>query len=132
MAWRSRRARSAATYAVNRSTERDGMTKLSRVDFDVQNAAGDLVEGATIQVLSEATGALVPLFASRDGITGIAPANPHTLAAGVTATSFYLRGGLYRIIATKGFETVTRREVQVGTAKEVDIEQLLDTSKIFM
>lgn len=84
----------------------------------VQDAGGNAIAGASIEVRREGDNALVPLFSDRDGEDGLS--NPFT--ADAATVFFHVAGGSYRIKATKGPFEQEWRYVAIGTAGEVDAE----------
>jgi hypothetical protein len=86
----------------------------------VQDALGNAVAGALVEVRLESNGALAVLYADREGTIGLS--NPFT-AAEATAF-FHAGGGSYRVTAIKGGLQQIWRYVAVGTAGEADIEAL--------
>lgn len=93
---------------------------LARWNGVVQDAAGNAVSGASIEVRDETTGFLVPLFSDRDGTVGLG--NPYV--ADGPEIAFHARGGNYRVKATKGTEQKTWRWVAMGTAQALDADQI--------
>jgi parallel beta-helix repeat protein len=94
---------------------------LARWNGVVQDAEGNAVSGAQIEVRSEATGGLAPLYADRDGAVGLG--NPYVAAGPEIA--FHARGGNYRIKASKGSELKAWRWVAIGTTQAVDVDDLI-------
>lgn len=86
----------------------------------VQDGQGNAVSGALVEVRSEDSNALVPLFSDRAGTVAIG--NPFTSADAMIA--FHVAGGSYRITASKGTYERTWRYVGIGTASELDAESL--------
>lgn len=80
--------------------------------------SGDTIGGATVEVRRESDGALVPLFADRDGTSGVA--NPAT-AGPDGFLQFYAARGRYRIKATSGGYARTWRDVPL-----VDLDNIAD------
>lgn len=80
--------------------------------------SGDTIGGATVEVRRESDGALVPLFADRDGTGGVA--NPAT-AGPDGFLQFYAARGRYRIKATSGSYARTWRDVPL-----VDLDNIAD------
>lgn len=91
---------------------------LARWNGVVQDAAGNAVSGASIEVRDERTGLLVPLFSDRDGTEGIG--NPFVALGPDVA--FHARGGSYRVMATKNGQEKLWRYVPIGTMQEYDFE----------
>ena len=87
----------------------------------VQDGAGNAVAGAQIEVRSEQTGRLVPLFADREGQTSLG--NPFT--APEATVTFHAGGDAYRIIASKGGLLSEWRYVALGTSAEYDLDDLV-------
>lgn len=88
----------------------------------VQDANGNAVAGALVEVRREGTDTLASLFADRDGSASLA--NPFT--ATEATIFFHAVGGSYRVTATVGSFVQTWRYVAVGTAGELDAEALQD------
>lgn len=91
---------------------------LARCNFVVQDDAGNIVDGASVEVRSEASGSLVSVYSDRSGSTPLG--NPYTATDGADA-GFHVAGGAYKITATKASFTRTWRYVPVGTMQEVDL-----------
>jgi hypothetical protein len=90
---------------------------LARCQLVVTDEAGNVVDGASIEVRRETTGSLAPVYSNRAGT--VALGNPYVAADGAEA-GFFAAGGAYKITATKGdFERIWRY-VGVGTAQETD------------
>lgn len=91
---------------------------LARWQQTIVDEAGDIQNGATVTVRSEAAGSpLALLYSDRDGTTSAG--NPVT-ADSEGFAAFYAAGGAYRITATKGAFSQTWRYVGIGTAQEYD------------
>lgn len=92
---------------------------LARWQATITDAQGNVLPGALVEVRSEVTGGLMPLFSDRPGLTP--KANP--FAADVEGYAFcHIAGGAYRIRAfdpTGSFERVWRY-VAVGINAETD------------
>lgn len=88
------------------------MVALPKYNGVVQDDAGNLVPNVSIEVRSEDSGALVQVYANRDG-TG-ALGSPFTSSTG--RVEFHVAAGEYKITATKGSDTWTLRYVQIGPA----------------
>lgn len=87
----------------------------------IVNEVGDVQAAASVEVRDEVSGALAALFSDRAGATG----TPNPAIADVNGfVRFYLAGGAYRIVVTKGGFTQTWRHVAIGTAAELDIADL--------
>jgi hypothetical protein len=89
---------------------------LSPLKLAIQDEDGDLVDGATVTVRIEVTGALAPQCFARDG----APKGNPFVAADGGDLDCYLPGGRYRIDAVKAAFSRTWRDVQVGTMQSAD------------
>lgn len=99
---------------------------LARWNGVVQDAEGNAVSGAQIEVRSEQTGRLVPLFADREGLTRLG--NPFTAPEATAA--FHAGGDSYRITASKGGLLSEWRYVALGTTAEYDVDGLLEAAQI--
>ncbi len=104
---------------------------LARYQFTVQDAAGNTLPGASVEVRSEATGApLAALYSDRAGTVSMG--NPITADA-EGFIYFHVAGGAYKIVATSGSATRTWRYVGIGLASESDglvtgVAYLFDTA----
>lgn len=99
---------------------------LGRFQRTIQDAAGNIMPGATITVRKEVPGApLAQLYSDRDGLVAIG--NPITADADGMA-AFHAIGGPYRIDAVLGASTATWRYVPVGTAAEGDLADMVDAA----
>jgi hypothetical protein len=96
---------------------------LARFQRTIVDASGNVVASPTITVRDQVTNALISLFSDRDGLTAIA--NPFTgTTAGLAA--FHAAGGAYKITATSGAFSISWDWVGIGTAQEIDIEDVND------
>jgi hypothetical protein len=87
----------------------------------IVDASGDVVAGASIRVQIEGTNALATLYSDRAGtvtLTNPFPADSNGFA------QFFVRGGAYKITASKSSFTQIWRYVGIGTASEKDIGDL--------
>lgn len=91
---------------------------LAAFNFAVQDEAGNVINGASIQVRLESSGDLVDLFADSAGATPLG--NPYTLADGA-AGLFYIAGGVCRITATKGSFSKTWHHVSINTGESASL-----------
>jgi hypothetical protein len=91
---------------------------LARWQAPIQDAAGNVVPGATIEVRDEESGLLATLFSDRAGTVPLG--NPFNADAGGFA-AFFVEGGAYRIAATSGSFSFTWRYVAIGIAAEFDL-----------
>ncbi len=85
---------------------------LGKHQVTVQDSAGNIVNGASIEVRTEAGNVLASLFSDTDGVTPLG--NPFTAADGADA-GFFVADGTYKIVATSGALTKTWRYVTVVT-----------------
>jgi len=99
------------------------MPNMSRFQRTIVDNAGNIQASPTITVRDATTNALVSLFSTRAGTTGIT--NPFTGTVDGLA-GFYVAGGAYNVTATKGAFTITWNFVAIGTAQEYDIEGIQD------
>lgn len=83
----------------------------------IQDAAGNVLPAASIEVRDETSGLLALLFSDRAGAVPLG--NPFSADAGGFA-GFFTEGGAYRIAATSGVITGIRRYEPIGTAQELD------------
>jgi hypothetical protein len=90
---------------------------LARWEASIVDAAGNVLPGALIEVRYESSGLLAALFSNRAGTIGLG--NPFN-ADGAGLAAFFAAGGAYRVTATSGAISFTRRYVTVGTAQELD------------
>ncbi|GEM_PF-2079796 len=95
---------------------------LARWTGVVQDAQGNAVSGASIEVRNEAGGALAVLFADREGT--VALANPYVSDS--PTIGFHVQGGAYRIVAYKGDMQIEWRFVSIGTASELDSDDIAE------
>lgn len=96
---------------------------LARFQRTIVDDAGNVVASPTIEVRDQATNALISLYSDRDGLTAIS--NPFTgTSAGLAA--FHAAGGAYKITATSGAFSISWEWVGIGTAQEIDIEDVND------
>jgi hypothetical protein len=94
---------------------------LARKNLKIVDTAGNIVNGASVEVRNEDTGLLPQLYSNRAGTVAIG--NPFTASDGANA-GFHVVGGSYRITATLGaFENIDTY-VGIGTAQELDAEVL--------
>lgn len=89
----------------------------SRWQAFIQDAAGNVVPGALVEVRSEASGLLAALYSDRAGAVPLG--NPFN-ADGSGFAAFHAAGGRYRIDATSGGFSSTFRNEPIGTAQEID------------
>lgn len=85
---------------------------LYRWQATVQDAAGNAVPGATVEVRNETTGLLAVPYADRDGLTLLG--NPFTASDPNGLVAFYAVPGFYRVVATVGALTATWRWINIG------------------
>ncbi|MCK1543264.1 hypothetical protein IVB12_15215 [Bradyrhizobium sp. 179] len=91
---------------------------MARYDQTVQDTAGNVIAGATVEVRSEIPGQpLAALYTDRDGT--ISAGNPLTTDSN-GEFGFYCPGGFYKIVVTSGVLTKTRRYVGIGLAQGTD------------
>jgi hypothetical protein len=91
---------------------------LARWQATIVDDNGDVIDGATVEVRSEAAGApLVPIYSDREGTIPLG--NPLTTGPDGFAP-FHVAGGAYRITASKGTFSRTWRYVAIGTGGEID------------
>jgi hypothetical protein len=90
----------------------------ARYNFAITDEAGDIVDGATVTVTTEFSGALPQLFSDFNGAIGMD--NPFVAADGADA-GFNTIGGHYRIDATKGAFSRTWRYIPIGLAQGSDV-----------
>jgi hypothetical protein len=91
---------------------------LARWQATIQDEAGNVLPGATVEVRREVSGApLAVLYSDRDGATPLG--NPFA-ADGDGFAAFHVVGGAYRITATSGADSRTWRYVAVGRSAESD------------
>lgn len=95
---------------------------LARWQRTIVDADGETLPGASVEVREETTGNLAALFSDRAGATGIS--NPTTADAVTALAAFYVAGGAYKIVATSGSFSITWRHVAIGTAAELDQDDL--------
>lgn len=98
------------------------MATLARCALVIQDDRGDIVNGASITVRSEATGSLVSLYSDRAGATPIG--NPFTADNGADV-AFHVAGGSYRVLAETDDVWQEIRYLPVGTAAEHDAEDFV-------
>lgn len=92
---------------------------LAKYQLHVVNEHGRVVAGATVTVRREVAGLpAAPLFSDREGITGIG-SSVTSDASGYAA--FFVRGGFYRITATKDTFSREWSDVGIGTAQGYDV-----------
>lgn len=91
---------------------------LSRYQFTVTDAAGNVQPAAAVTVRLEATGAFVQLYSDNAGATPIG--NPFNADANGFAF-FYVPAGIYRIDAVLGGFSATWRDVEIGSGNRYDI-----------
>jgi hypothetical protein len=92
---------------------------LARWEASIVDASGNVLPGATIEVRDEATGLLATLFSDRAGATPLG--NPFA-ADGNGLAAFFVIGGAYKVTATSGALSFSRRYAAIGTAAETDVE----------
>lgn len=104
---------------------------MARHNLVVQDEAGNIIDGASIEVRTEAPGgALAALYSDRDGISG--PGNPFTATDGADA-GFHVAGGSYKIRAYTGpsgsptFERIWRY-IGIGLLSEADAVTATDVA----
>ncbi|MGQ4273388.1 carboxypeptidase-like regulatory domain-containing protein [Terrihabitans sp. B22-R8] len=103
------------------------MADLARWQGSITDLAGTVMPGAQIEVRDEATGNLAALFSDRAGMAPLA--NP--LAADAEGYAFFhATGGAYRITASLGAFSRVYRFVPIGTAAEIDAEDLVQRSGV--
>lgn len=89
----------------------------ARCNLVIQDEDGNIVDGASLEIVHELTGALPQLYSDRNGTT---IGNPFTAADGADA-GFHVVGGVYKITATLGAFSRVWRYVAVGLAAETDL-----------
>ncbi len=99
---------------------------LSRFNFAVQDNDGPVVDGATITVRRQSTGAIVQLFSDADGT--VALSNPYVAADGGDP-GFFATPDVYRVDAVKDGFTRTWQYQEVGAAATVAAIAALDDAK---
>lgn len=102
------------------------MPTIARFQATAIDDEGNVVPLASIEVRQEIVGSpLASLFSDRSGASPIG--NPFTADAdGYFA--FHVAGGAYKITASLGGFSRTWRYVGIGTASELDVEDILDIS----
>lgn len=85
-------------------------------NYTISDASGNIVTGASVEVLRELDNVLVPIYSDRDGTTPLA--NPFTDATGTGR--FHAAGSAYKVTATLGGFTRSFRFVPIGLAAEND------------
>ncbi|MDF2994684.1 MAG: hypothetical protein K0R27_321 [Xanthobacteraceae bacterium] len=91
---------------------------LARWQAPIQDAAGNVVPGATIEVRDEESGLLAALFSDRAGTVPLG--NPFNADANGFA-GFFAEGGAYRLTVTSGLLSSVWRYVAIGIAAEFDL-----------
>jgi hypothetical protein len=91
---------------------------LARWQAPIQDAAGNVVPGATIEVRDEESGLLATLFSDRAGTVPLG--NPFNADANGFA-GFFAEGGAYRLTVTSGLLSSVWRYVAIGIAAEFDL-----------
>lgn len=91
---------------------------IARWQATIQDEAGNICPGASVEVRFESTGALASLYSDREGATGIPNA---TTADADGFVGFYVEDGTYRITATFGSKTRTWRYVLIGRGDRYDL-----------
>lgn len=91
---------------------------LARCNFAVQDRAGNIVDGASVEVRRESDNVLISVYSDRAGSTPLG--NPYTASNGADA-GFYAAGEAYKITVTHPtFGTRTWRHQPVGLQQEED------------
>ena len=88
----------------------------------VQDEYGNLLDGASITVVDESTGLPAILYEDRAGTLNAG--NPVYSVAGQVL--FFVQGGAYRITVAKDTFSQVYRYIAIGTAQELDIEDIVD------
>lgn len=88
----------------------------------VVDGNGTVQNGASVEVREQDTNNLAAIYSTR---TGTSKANPFTTGSDGLA-AFYAAGNRYKITATYGANTVTWEDEPVGTAQELDTEDIDD------
>ncbi len=95
------------------------MTTLGRSPlFAVQDDDGNIVDGATITVTGEITGAPAVVYSDKAGTISLGSSY---VAADGGNPGFYAVGGLYKVVMTKAGFSRTLRDLAVGTAQAADV-----------
>lgn len=94
---------------------------MARWTGTVQDAEGNAVAGASIEVRSESSGQLVQVYADRAGSATLG--NPFIAIEATVA--FHAPGDAYRIRASKDGLVCEWRFQAVGTAAEMDVDQIV-------
>ena len=98
------------------------MADFARWQATIVDDAGNVIPAASIEVRREIGGQpLAPLYSDRLGATPIG--NPFDADADGFA-AFHVAGGAYQIVATSGVFSRTWRYVAIGTAAELDDDQI--------
>jgi hypothetical protein len=96
------------------------MPTYARFQRTVVDGAGNILSGASVEVREQVSNNLAAIYSTR---TGTAEANPFTTGSdGIAA--FYAAGGPYKITATSGANTIIWEYVGIGTAQELDVEDI--------
>lgn len=94
---------------------------IARFQRTVVDGSGNILNGASVEVRVQATNALASIYTDRAGTTP--KANPFTTGSdGIAA--FFAAGDAYKIVATSGANTITWEYVGIGTAQELDVEDI--------
>src|SRR5688572_33291018 len=101
---------------------------LARYERWIVDEDGNVVNGATVKVTNESTGALPTLYSDVDGL--VAVGNPYTLGSETGKMAFHCLGGFYRVDVTAGAFSDTFRWQPIGTAQGFDQEQILQGNKV--
>lgn len=96
------------------------MANYGRWQSTVVDGNGTVQNGASVTVRIQDTNALASIYTTR---TGTAKSNPFTTGSDGLA-AFYAAGDRYKITATFGANTVTWENVHIGTAQELDVEDI--------
>lgn len=96
---------------------------LARCNLVITDEDGNVINGASVEVLLASTSLPVQLYSDRDGM--VALGNPFTAPDGAEA-GFYVDGGSYNITATLGAFSRTWPDEDIGTARSLDIDDIDD------
>jgi hypothetical protein len=96
---------------------------LARFQRTIVDANGNIIASPTIAVRDQVSNGLVSIFSDRAGLSALS--NPFTgTSEGLAA--FHVEGGAYKITATSGAFTAEWTWVGIGTAQELDLEDIQD------
>ena len=99
------------------------MTDLARFQRTIVDDTGAIIASPPVTVRDQVSNALVSLFSDRAGASALS--NPFTgTAEGLAA--FHVAGGAYKVTATSGSFTAEWTWVGIGTASELDLEDIQD------